>query len=164
MTFEDAVVALQKRTGWDRLSCERAIRRSPQFASVAAPEPVRDENVQEKAEQVEIRKIAITYGFTVRNNSQARPSRVAFGIPDLILVHKRCPIFLWWEVKRGVGGKRSTPQVEFGDDMIRCGIGYGYGDRYAFVEKLIELEIAVRGAGAYGIEPVRHLTIPGARA
>lgn len=115
----------------------------------------RSENVLEKEEQLEIRKLAIAYGFKVKNLSQARKSRIAYGIPDLYLVHKTLPIALWWESKRQVGGERTTQQEEFGDDMVRCAVGYGFGDRYNFVEKLLELELAVRGAGPYSIEPLR---------
>lgn len=117
-----------------------------------------DANILEKQEQVEIRRIAIAYGFKVRNMSQYRASKVAEGIGDLILTHSRFPIMLWWESKRQVGGARSEKQVEFGDDCVRCKTPYGFGDRYAFVDKLLELEVAVRGSGQYGIEPVRHLT------
>jgi hypothetical protein len=156
MTFEDAVAQLT-RLGYERHVAEAQVRaQHPEWVRAFPAEPTRDESVLEKAEQVEIRKIAIVYGFKVNVLSQPRATKQTPGIADLYLTHKVLPIALWWESKRQVGGTRTPPQVEFGNDNIRCGVGYGFGDRYAFVEKLLDLELAVRGAGAYGIEPVRH--------
>ena len=62
---------------------------------------------------------------------------------------------LWWETKRQVGGALSPAQAEFRDDCTRCSHAHGFGDRYHFVEKLIELDLACRGSGPYGIEPIR---------
>lgn len=137
---------------------EKARTEAARQLGVTWDAPAKDERVREKEEQVEIRKIAIGYGFKVRNLSQYRPSKVALGFADLFLSHKRLPVSLFWETKRQVGGERSGAQVEFGEDCMRTNVGYGYGDRYAFVDKLLELELAVRGAGQYGIEPVRSLT------
>lgn len=131
------------------------VRNDPVYRNLAPPPVEKDEDVLEKTEQLEIRKLAITYGFKVKNLSQARKSRIAYGIPDLYLVHQLLPLALWWETKRSVGGRFSTPQEEFRDDMLRTRTPYGAGDRFAFVEKLIEMEIAVRGAGQYGIEPLK---------
>lgn len=158
MKFEDAVADLMARTQCSRERAERLIAEQAPHLERTFPVVPKDENALESAEQREIVKLAGAYGFRVWNLSQYRPSKVARGFADLFLTHKRLPIALFWETKRQSGGKRSTPQVEFGDDCTRCQMGYGFGDRYAFVEKLIDLEIAVRGSGAYGIEPVRHLT------
>ena len=137
--------------GVPRARAEITVRRDlPHLAS--APE-LNDRGL-ERDEQIAIRKMAIAYGFTVDNLSQYRPSKIAVGFPDLFLRHKTLSITLFWETKSSTG-KRTNPQVEFGDDMVRCSHGYGHGDRYAFVEKLIELELAVRGAGPYGIIPIR---------
>lgn len=149
--FEWAVLRLVE-LGIPREKAERTVRADlPHLAPPA--EPTRDARANERDEQIEIRKLAIAYGFKVDNLSQYRPSRIALGFPDLFLRHKTRPIAAFWETKRH-DGTRTTPQVEFGDDMVRIGVSYGYGDRYAFVEKLIELELAVRGPGQYGIEPI----------
>lgn len=157
MNFEERVQQLVDM-GFDRSVAEREVtRQHPELARLFPVEPTKDDRVLENEEQREIVRIAGAYKFRVWNLSQYRPSKVARGFADLFLTHKWLPIALFWETKRQVGGARSTPQVEFGEDCTRCGVGYGFGDRYALVEKLIELEIAVRGDGQYGIEPVRHL-------
>lgn len=155
LTFDEAAAALCLATG---CSYDRAVDLLRQDGRYAGTEPravQKDERVLEKAEQVEVRRLAIAYGFKVKNLSQYRPAKVSLGFPDLKLIHTRLPLMLWWETKKQVGGALSPAQEEFRDDCIRCGELHGYGDRYAFVEKLLELELAVRGAGQYGIEPIR---------
>lgn len=150
--FERLVAQLVQR-GFKRADAEREVR--AQYPELAPPIVVRDERVLEKAEQIEIRKLALAYGFKVKNLSQYRPAKVSLGFPDLLLIHRRVPLMLWWETKRQVGGALSPAQEEFRDDCTRCSSPHGAGDRYHFVEKLIELELACRGSGPYGIEPIR---------
>lgn len=154
LSYDEAAAAMQRIAGCSRQRAETMLRLLPEYRDIAPTPDEKDENVLEKAEQLEIRKLAIVYGFNVNNLSQARKSRIAFGIPDLYLVHTVLPIAIWWESKRQVGGRLSKKQAEFRDDMQRTNTRWGSGDRYAFVEKLIELELAVRGAGQYGIEPI----------
>lgn len=118
-----------------------------------------DAGVLEKQEQSEIRKLLIAYGFRVYNLSQSRASKVGIGIPDLWFAHQRLPIAGWCEVKRQRGGVVSRAQQEFRDECVRAGVVHILGDRYAVVDKLLELEVAVRGSGQYGIEPIRYLTM-----
>lgn len=117
----------------------------------------READVSEKQEQTEIRKLLIAYGFRVYNLSQSRASKIGIGIPDLWFAHTRLPIAGWCEVKRQRGGVVSPAQQDFADECARANIVHILGDRYAVVDKLLELEVAVRGSGQYGIEPVRHL-------
>lgn len=153
--YEFAVQQLVE-LGFPREHAETQVR--TQLRHLAPPAPAFNEAKDrglERDEQIEIRKLAIAYGFKVDNLSQYRPSKIAVGFPDLFLRHRAKPLALFWETKRAVGGHRSTAQVEFGADVTRCGVGYGFGDRRAFVAKLIEIGCAVRGEGAYGIEPAR---------
>jgi hypothetical protein len=159
----DTLVAQLMGFGYSRPEAEKAVREQHPHLAPTPAAIERDARVLEKAEQLEIRKLALAYGFKVKNLSQYRPAKVSLGFPDLKLIHKQLPLMCWWETKRQVGGTLSPAQEEFRDDCIRCNERHGYGDRYAFVEKLIELEVAVRGAGQYGIEPVRlaaHLDTP----
>lgn len=107
---------------------------------VAEQPPAADEikraNVLEKDEQWVITKMARAIGFTVRSTSQARASKVAPGIPDLILSHRDRQFFGFWETKRQVGGKLSTAQIEFAEDCHTAGVACGSGDRYAFANWL----------------------------
>ena len=149
----ERMVAQLVQVGYARDVAEREVR--AQHPELTPPEVRRDENALEKAEQKEIRKLAIAYGFKVKNLSQYRPAKVSLGFPDLKLIHKRLPLMAWWETKRQLGGVLSPSQEEFRDDCIRCNEPHGYGDRYAFVDWLLDRELAVRGAGPYGIEPIR---------
>lgn len=154
--FLEAVLKYE-RAGVAQLAARRAAAAELCLPLAAFDEA--DASIAEKAEQVEIRRLAIAYGFAVYNLSQPRATKQTPGLPDLWLMHKRLPIACWWESKRQVGGALSAAQEEFRDDCLRTRTGYGTGDRYAFVDKLIELEVATRGAGQYGIEPVRLSTV-----
>lgn len=153
MTFEAAVQQLVG-SRFSRSAAEAQVRAQlPHLAP--PPAPAKDEAVLEKAEQIEIRKLATAYGFNVWVLSQPRATKQTPGLADLWLTHRSAAIALWWETKRQVGGELSPPQVDFRDACLRTNTGYGTGDRYTFVEKLIALDLAVRGAGQYGIEPIR---------
>lgn len=160
LTFEDAVEEIMQRTGTSRALAEKHVANQlPHLNRLFSSTPTKDENALEKEEQVEIRTLLIAYGFTVRNLSQYRPSKIALGFPDLFVTHNTQPIAFFHETKRQVGGARRPAQVVFAEDCNRCGVRCSHGDRYAVVELLIELEIAVRGPGKYGIEPAKGLLV-----
>lgn len=117
----------------------------------------RDARIREREEQAFISDMARGYGFTVRNLSQYRPSKVATGIGDLILVHRARGIGLWWETKRQVGGVQSEDQREFEADCRLVGWTYRIGDRFDFARYLLNLGLAEEGAGSCGIVPARPL-------
>src|SRR5205823_175278 len=98
----------------------------------------------EKAEQAEIVKLFRAFGFTVYVTSQYRPAKVSAGIPDLIAMHQRRGVFLFWETKRSSSGRFSAEQQTFDRLCDACGIPYGAGDHLAAVEYLIARGIAVR--------------------
>lgn len=90
----------------------------------------RDKRIREKAEQEAVTKLFRRHGFTVRSTSQARPSKIAIGFPDLFVTHRSRPLAFFWETKRQVGGVVSEAQQEFADDCARCGVRWYTGDRY----------------------------------
>lgn len=155
--FDVLVSAIMARTNVDRQrAIEVAKANRPDLASQAAAAEakiVRDASILEKAEQNEVAKMARAYGFEVRNMSQARPSKVSTGIGDLILVHRRRGIGLWWETKRQVGGVQSPEQQEFEADCRLVGWTYRLGDRFDFARYLLNLGLAEPGAGTCGIVP-----------
>lgn len=111
----------------------------------------RDARILEREEQAYIAKFAKGFGFTVRSTSQYRPSKVAEGLPDLILVHRARGIGLFWETKRQVGGKQSPEQAEFEADCRLVGWTYRMGDRFDFARYLLNLGLAEPGAGPCGV-------------
>lgn len=90
----------------------------------------RNARVREKEEQAAVTKLFRTHGFTVRSTSQARPSKIALGFPDLFVTHRSKPLAFFWETKRQVGGVLSDAQRDFAADCARCGIVCHAGDRY----------------------------------
>lgn len=100
------------------------------------------ENVLEKEEQREIRKLFKAFGFTVYSLSQARASKQTPGLADLYCVHRDQPIALWFETKRQHGGRLSDAQREFQEGNNRCGIRSVVGDRYTARTLLITLGLA----------------------
>ena len=162
MTFEAAVASLMAQTGLPRVAAELQVRRElPHLAPPSHPiAGEKDDRALEKAEQVEIRKLFIAYGFTVRNLSQYRPSKIALGFPDLFVTHDREAIAFFWETKRQVGGERSPAQVVFAEDCARTGILCGHGDRFAAAQWLVDLGLAIRIDDR--IEPARLYTPLGA--
>lgn len=116
----------------------------------------RDARILERQEQEAIATMARGYGFKVRNLSQYRPSKVAVGIGDLILVHRARGIGLWWETKRQVGGVQSDDQKEFESDCRLVGWTYRMGDRFDFARYLLNLGLAEPGPGTCGIVPAQE--------
>lgn len=100
------------------------------------------ENVLEKEEQREIRKLFKAFGFEVYWLSQARNSKVTPGVPDLWCMHRERPIGFWWETKRTEGGRFSEAQLRFREYAERCGVGYGCGDRRDARHHLMRLGLA----------------------
>lgn len=90
----------------------------------------RDGSIAEKAEQLAIVKLFREHGCTVRSTSQARPSKIAIGFPDLFVTHRTLPLAFFWETKRQVGGVVSDAQKDFGADCWRCGVRWYTGDRH----------------------------------
>lgn len=158
--FERLVLSIMSATGADRgkaINVAKANR--PDLASEAAAltrKIVRDARILEREEQAYISGMALVYGFEVRNLSQYRPSKVATGIADLILVHRVRQIGLWWETKRQVGGTQSPDQAEFESDCRLVGWTYRMGDRYDFARYLLQLGLAEVGDGPCGIEHARE--------
>lgn len=116
--------------GFPRDRAEAQVRQ--QFPAIApAPEKAeRDARIREKQEQLAVTKVFLRHGFKVRSTSQARPSKIALGFPDLFVTHKARPFGFFWETKRQVGGALSIDQQAFADDCARCGIRWYTGDRY----------------------------------
>ncbi len=152
----DAYVAQLAAAGVATWAAERQAREKyPDAVRERELEAERREDVLEKEEQAEIRKLFLSFGFKVRNLSQARASKQSPGLADLYVVHRELPIAFWWEAKRQVGGKLSPAQVEFRDDCLRCGVGYGSGDRHAARTHLIKLGLAQIIGDT--IEPIRRV-------
>jgi hypothetical protein len=126
----DQIVNGLLRLGFSReRATAEAARQFPHLAP--APEKAeRDARILEKAEQLAVTKVFLRHGFKVRSTSQARPSKIALGFPDLFVTHKAKPFAFFWETKRQVGGALSVDQQAFADDCARCGIRWYTGDRY----------------------------------
>lgn len=157
--FDVMVSAIMARTSCDRAKAIQVAKMNrPDLAEQAAAAEakiVRDARILEREEQEEIAKMARAYGFKVRSTSQYRPSKVATGIGDLILVHRARGIGLWWETKRQVGGEQSPDQQEFESDCRLVGWTYRLGDRFDFARYLLNLGLAEPGAGTCGIVPTK---------
>jgi hypothetical protein len=151
--FENVVASIMAVTKCDRAKAEATARLNGHTPSIAIDEQKRDD-VLEKAEQWEVAKLFIAFGFKVDNLSQARRTKQAPGLPDLWCMHRELAIAFWWETKRQVGGKLSDAQIDFRDDCARCHVGYGAGDRHAARTHLIKLGLA-RIVGDV-IEPIRN--------
>ena len=153
--YDDRVAALV-RAGVPRHKAEASAR--AEFGSPETPATTaRDATIAEKREQHEIVKRLRAFGFRVWSTSQPRRAKVTPGLPDLIALHERAPICLFWEVKRQVGGRFSAEQFDFARLAAQSGAHHGAGDRYALEAQLEALGLAVRTAG--GLEPV-HYTQP----
>jgi hypothetical protein len=118
------------------------------------PAIIRDASIDEKTEQLEVRKRFVVCGFRVYNLSQPRASKQSAGLPDLWLMHERLPIALWWESKRQVGGKFSSEQLDFARLAKQAGIGYGSGDRYDAERYLVSIGRAELVNGV--LEPIPY--------
>lgn len=140
MTFDTLVDQLVGR-GFARATAEAEIRRQrPELAPDPA-EVQRDAAVREKAEQAAVTKLFREHGFTVRSTSQARPSKIALGFPDLFVTHKRLAIGFFFETKRRVGGVVSDAQQDFANDCARCGISWYTGDRHRAAALMRQLKV-----------------------
>lgn len=182
-TFDQHVDALMRQTHWPaerRPDAEAIIRRnfpnlSPETKAAARvvpkstpvdgarPDPlggfVRDPNIDEDEEQVEVEKIFRAYGAVVYRTSQKRPSKVSRGIADLIVMFPARGFSLWWETKRQVGGHQRPDQAQFEKDCRAGGWTYRMGDRYDVARYLLNLGLAEEGAGPLGIVPARVTSI-----
>lgn len=151
----DEIVNGALAQGVPRHMAERAARKKLHLPADETPDDVlRRADVLEKAEQHEITKLFRAFGFTVRNLSQSRASKIAPGVPDLFLTHDTLPLGFWWESKRQVGGRYSPAQVEFRADCERVGIACFGGDRFAARTHLISMGLATVVNGT--LEPVRR--------
>lgn len=148
LTF-DVIVAGLEAVGVPR---HRAEERARVECGLATPGAERDATIDEKREQVEVRKRFVVCGFQVYNLSQPRATKQTPGLPDLFLVHRSLPIALWWESKRQVGGKLSPAQLEFAEACTRCAVGYGTGDRFDAERHLVSIGRATLICGVF--EPV----------
>lgn len=74
----------------------------------------------EKHIEAEIIRNLRTLGFAVTKTSQARPSKVTLGVPDLYAAHPIWKIRLWIEVKRP-GNKTSAYQDAWHETERRAG-------------------------------------------
>lgn len=158
--FDSLVASIMSTTGCDRAKAIQVAKLNrPHLAAEAAATEAkieRDARILEREEQAFIAKMARAYGFEVRSTSQYRPSKVATGIADMILVHRARGIGLWWETKRQVGGVQSEDQAEFESDCRLVGWTYRLGDRFDFARYLLNLGLAEEGAGTCGVVPVKN--------
>lgn len=158
----EAIIAKQR----PELVAKKAERVAPKSVGVddARAEPLagfeRDPNIEEDEEQIEVVRIFRAYGATVRSTSQKRPSKVAPGIADLIVMFPARGFALWWEVKRQVGGEQRPDQIEFEKDCRASGWTYRLGDRYDVARYLINIGLADEGDGPLGIVPARPGGLP----
>jgi len=152
----DAYVAQLERAGVARWAAERqASEKYPDAAREKQLEAERRENVLEKDEQREIRKLLIAFGFRVYWMSQARKSGQTRGIPDLWFAHESLPIAGWMEVKRATGGRFSEAQKTFAEDCRRAGVLYVAGDRSAARSLLMQQGLAQIAGGV--LERIRRM-------
>lgn len=79
----------------------------------------------EQHEQTDVVRLLRLAGFAVYVTSQRRPSQVALGIPDLLLLHPDLGLGAW-ETKRD-GGALRPAQATFAQRCERSGALYGSG-------------------------------------
>jgi len=80
----------------------------------------------EKEVQRAVVKLCRSVGCIVKSTSQARASKVALGLPDLLVFCPNQSAFFFFEVKRP-GGKQSAEQAAFERLAVQSGIPYGIG-------------------------------------
>lgn len=155
LDYDGMVRSLMRDCRVPREKAEAEARRQLGAPAIAPdPDAERNARILEKTEQLEIVKLFRAHGCKVYSLSQARASKQSPGLPDLWvtkawtvtpiaggLPHRRHLAF-WWETKRQVGGKRSSAQIDFAEECIAAGVGYGFGDRYAAAQYLVDLGIA----------------------
>lgn len=108
----------------------------------------------EKAEQALVVRLFRAFGCTVRSTSQARASKVAPGLPDLLVHHRPSRRFWFWETKRPCGGALSPDQIAFAEDCAACATRCGAGALRDAEAYLLALGIAYRDAAGV-LEPCR---------
>ena len=108
----------------------------------------------EKAEQALVVRLFRAFGCTVRSTSQARASKVAPGLPDLLVHHRPTRQFWFWETKRPQGGTLSPDQVDFAEDCEACRVAWYSGSLRDAESVLCDIGIAERGPGLV-LEPRR---------
>lgn len=178
--FEQLVLELMRKTGVGRTKAEAVIRANNPRAWAAAPAPrvvpksinadtdradplggfLRDPNIDEDEEQLKVTELFRAYGAVVLNTSQKRPSKVAPGIADLIVMFTARGFALWWEVKRQVGGEQRPDQAKFEEHCRASGWTYRLGDRFDVARYLVNLGLAEEGGGPLGIIPARAGGLP----
>jgi hypothetical protein len=141
ITAYDELVASLLLKQIPRHLAERAAREHLGITSGTPEVSARDASILEKTEQREIIKLFREHGCTVRSTSQARPSKIALGFPDLFVTHKRLPLAFFWESKRQVKGVISDAQQDFAEDCWRCGVRWYAGDRFDAERVLDELHV-----------------------
>lgn len=122
----------------------------------------------EKDEQQAVRGILKAVGFTVHNTSQARASKVALGLPDLVILHPGIGKGGWWEVKRYkdrgyLDHDQSTwvpmplraEQAEFRTLALASGQLHGWGGRKEVLAFLMGLGLAIDVRGEIRLRPWR---------
>lgn len=172
--FEQTVLSIMRTTNVSRERAEAVARTNGYSPDAPAVTPksvrvddreapiggfVRDLKIDEDEEQAEVSKLFRAYGAIVRNTSQKRPSKVAPGIADLIVMfpnYYRGGFALWWEVKRQVGGEQRPDQIQFEKDCRASGWTYRLGDRYDAARYLLNLGLAEPGDGPLGIVRVHR--------
>lgn len=112
--------------------------RDRQAALAHAPDP----RIAEKAEQLYVTRLLRAHGCVVRSTSQARASKIAPGVPDLIVFAPRVGCAAFLEVKRSSGGIQSPAQRDFQRDCDVCGWRYLIGDRRTAWAWLVEIGVA----------------------
>jgi hypothetical protein len=150
--YEELIAQLRAANVGEEAAHKAARIRYPDAAAQKAALAERQENVVEKDEQREVRKLLLAFGFRVYWLSQARVSGQTSGLPDLWFSHQRLPIAGWFEVKRQRGGRFSDAQKTFGEECQRCGIHYVAGDRHAARTFLITLGLTQIVGGT--LEPI----------
>lgn len=173
--FTGLVDQLVRQTSMERTRAEGIIRRNfpalaarlnaPRVVPKTTPadegraEPLngfaRDPNIDEDEEQEKVVELFRAYGAVVRSTSQKRPSKIALGLADLIVMFPTRGFALWWETKRQVGGEQRPDQRQFEDDCRASGWTYRLGDRYDVARYLLNLGLAEEGDGPLGIVPAR---------
>jgi hypothetical protein len=158
VTRETFITAHVRQYGTDPVAAERAWNRMIAQQRHAAPTvqlAPEDERALERDTQAEIVKLFRAFGCVVRGTSQARPSKIAVGLPDLLVHHRGTRQFWFWEAKRPRGGVLSADQLVFAEDCAACDTLWGVGSRVDAEAWLIARGIAERRTDG-GLDPARR--------
>jgi hypothetical protein len=85
-------------------------------------------------------------GFTAWNLSQARASKIAAGVPDVLFTHPARGIAVYWEAKSATGRQRPDQRV-FQEHCTATGMPYVLGPDTALYDWLIAQGIAFEEGG-----------------